>query len=83
MASPSNTLQLARPGDQFLISVPNYWARGATMQEAKAKLAEAGGRIGKYWRVHSVHEETYLDAMGYIVAPIGHEPIVLAESNPS
>lgn len=83
MASPSNNLKVAREGDHFLLTIPNYWARGATMAEAKAKLKAAGGRLGKYWRVNSVEPETYVNELGQIAYKTGHAPIMLAEQNPS
>lgn len=82
-----NTLQPA-PGRVILITVPNHWGKGATVAEAKRELRKQGGanvdRLlnGKYWRVHSVHPDTYVDGMGYINAPSDEEPVMLQESNP-
>lgn len=72
-----------REGDYILITIPNHWARGETLAQAKANLKSNGGRLGDVWRVHSVHPSTYVDVMGYINAPGDHEPVMLAENNPS
>lgn len=82
MANLPKTVTPKREGDFILITMPHYWGRGKDYTEAKAKLKAAGGRPGKYWRIHSVHPETYLNEMGQIVYPTGHEAMMIEESNP-
>lgn len=82
MAVIPNTLKAA-PGRVILITMPHYWGKGATVAQAKKALRDAGGVPGKYWRVHSVHPDTYVDdIMGGINHPTGEPPVMLAESNP-
>ncbi len=78
-----NSLVPARDGDVLLLTVPNYWGKGKTMQDAKRALRDAyGPSQPKAWRVYSVHPNTYLDDMGMIVSVRGHELIMLAEYDP-
>ncbi len=82
MANIPTTLKPA-PDRVILITMPNYWGKGATVAAAKAALREAGGVPGEYWRVHSVHPDTYVDGcMGGISHPTDEPPVMLAESNP-
>lgn len=76
------SVKAARPGDQIMVSIPHYWGKGATLAEALGALNKSGGVIGQYWRIHSVHPTTEIDGMGYLLHPINHAPVVLAESNP-
>lgn len=79
------TLKLQREGDIFMVTVPHYWAHGATIAEAKKKLRQISGRVfdeHKAWRVYSAHPSTYIQEMGYINYPIEHPPITLAEHDP-
>lgn len=75
-------LEVSRPGDHFLITVPHYWGKGATLAAAAANLRAAGGELKRHWRVYSVNPETTLDEFGGINYRSGHPPVVLAESNP-
>lgn len=72
-----------REGDVLLLTVPNYWGKGDTLEEAKANLKKAGGKIGKYWRLRSVAPDTYVSEIGNLVYPVDHTPILLVESNPN
>lgn len=73
-----------REGEHILITIPHYWGKGETLASARANLREAGAIVGKYWRVHSVHPDTYVEGVhGYINHPTGHPPHMLAECNPS
>ena len=79
------TLKLAREGDVFLLTVPHYWGKGATIKEARAKLREVSGKtLAEHgaWRVYSADPSTYLDELGFINHPTYHPAIVLAEHNP-
>ncbi len=82
---PKTTYELRREGDVFMVTVPNYWGKGATMAEAKAKLRQISGRAmneHRAWRVYSVHPDTYLQEMGYINHPIDFPPITIDEFDP-
>lgn len=70
-------------GQHILITVPNYWARGETLAEARKNLRANGGSVDGPWRVHSVHPETYVNDYGQINHPTGTPPVMLAEHNPS
>lgn len=78
-------LEVSRPGDHFLVTIPHHWGRGATLDEARKKCLSVAGQqqLGRYWRVYSAHPKTQLDELGCIVSPKGHPPVVLAESNPT
>lgn len=81
---PAN-LKPAREGDEIMVTISHYWGRAATVSEAKAKVKRASGQAyneWKAWRVHSVHPTAYMDEMGYINSPRGHEPVTLAEHDP-
>jgi hypothetical protein len=81
-----NTLKPSREGDYILITIPHHWARGETVADAKRNLTRVSGQPAKEWaawRVHSVSTDTTVDIMGYINSPGDHEPIMLAEHNPS
>lgn len=74
------TLKLAREGDVFFVLIPNYWGKGATLDEAIARV-KSQRSIGEHWRVFSAHPTTYCDEiMGSLIYPRGHDPIVLAET---
>lgn len=77
------TAKPQRHGDHILLTVPHYWGKGPTLAAAKKKLSDAGGDVKRHWRIHSVHPDTYLSELGYIICPKGHPPVTLAESNPS
>ena len=81
-----NTLKTAHEGDYFLILIPNHWARGETIEDAKRALTANSGRKAsewKAWRVYSVHPSTYVDEMGSMTRDGGTPaPVELAEHNP-
>ena len=76
-------LATLRDGDVFLVTCPYYWGKGTTLVDARKAVMAAGGQTSRAWRVYSVHPDTYLDEMGYIIAPKGHEPLMLAEHDPN
>lgn len=84
-AKPINSVVAftTRPGDHFLVTMPHYWGRDPVLSGAIQKMRDAGGRPGKYWRIHSVHPGTSVNALGQIDYPTDHPPVMLAESNPS
>lgn len=74
----------SRDGDLILITVPNYWGKGKTLEDAKKALKAVGGRLTGPWRVHSIHPTSYVDSInGGINHPTNHEPVVLAEHDPA
>lgn len=83
-AIPAN-LKVTREGDEFLLTVPYHWGKGATLAEARAKLRQVYGKPAtewRAWRVYSVAPDTFLDEMGMINHPKGHAPTMLAEYDP-
>lgn len=80
-----STLKPSRDGDYFLITAPNYWGRGATLEDAKREIKRAGPRdiLKGRWRVYSVHPETYVNGYGELVHKNGHPPVKLDEHDPA
>lgn len=70
-------------GQYILVTMPNYWGRGEDLKKALKQLNSAGGYPESFWRVYSVEPTTFVNAMGQLEFPIGHNPVMLAESNPS
>ena len=82
MATLPKTAAPKREGDHILLTMPNYWGKGAQLADARAQLKSAGGRPKNYWRIHSVHPDTYVNEFGQIVQPSDHLAMVIEESNP-
>lgn len=75
-------LKTTRKHDVILITVPNYWAKGFTLDQAVYSLKKMVKKIDKYWRVYSVHPNTTVNEMGQLEFPSEHRPITVAECNP-
>ena len=73
----------ARPGDEFLLTVPNYWGKGASIVQARQQVKSAGGKLNGQWRLYSVAPDTFVNGSGQLNYPIGHAPITLAETCPN
>jgi hypothetical protein len=80
-----DTLVPVRKDDWLLITVPNYWGKGASIEEAKAALkgqyGNLTGREAPYaWHVYSVHKDSYVSGLGGLVFPNGHPPMLTAST---
>lgn len=64
----------ARPGDDYLIIVPNYWGKGKTLDEARRQVLVNRPSDTKQWIIYSVDPGSYLDDMGGLNRPAGAEP---------
>jgi len=83
MAIP-NSLIPCREGDVLLIVIPNYWAKGKTIAEAKQALADVAGshavREAKHWIVDSTDPSAHLeDVLGQIYHKKDHPPLKIAQ----
>ena len=72
----------ARDGDLIMVTVPNYWAKGATLQEAISLLPHRSRKLDDYWLIYSVHPETNIDDYGSIHSLKEHRPILLCKNMP-
>jgi hypothetical protein len=80
---PNNKHNILTPDFIFLITVPNHWGKGATVQEAKRQVKNAGGKISGPWRLYAVHKDSYVNEFGQIAFPTAHgEPQMLEEYDP-
>lgn len=73
----------ARPGDEFLITVPYYWGKGTTITQARQQVKATGGKLNGHWRLYSVAPDTFVNELGQLNYPVLHEPITLAETCPN
>jgi len=76
-------VELARPGDHFLLLIPNYWARAETLEKAKAGIRKASGFNAEKgeWVLWSVDPNACCDDVcGDIIHKHDHKPIKLATS---
>ena len=60
-------LMKAPKGYVYLVIVPHYWGKGATLQEAFTNVTKAGGTTDDNFQIFLVDPKACVDEMGYSI----------------